>query len=136
MRGRLWTPDEDLVIRATYPTHTPVAEIAARLGRTKSSVEGHAKVLGLRRPTWRVSPSAWTPRAACAGHDPAMWDMGAPSDVPNPAALAICQSCPVVGECLQDALQYEGRTRSEDRATIRGGLTPVERARLARRASA
>lgn len=38
--------------------------------------------------------------AACKGYDPAEWD-----DYGTPEAHAICRGCPIVLDCLRDALQ-------------------------------
>ena len=43
-------------------------------------------------------------------------------------ALAICGGCPVRTQCTTDALRIEQGTRSAERFSIRGGLTPTERA--------
>jgi WhiB family redox-sensing transcriptional regulator len=39
----------------------------------------------------------WRHQAACRDHDPELWFSGKPYE--QAAALAICRSCPVVGEC-------------------------------------
>lgn len=39
----------------------------------------------------------WRHQAACRDHDPELWFSGKPYE--QAAALAICRSCPVIGEC-------------------------------------
>lgn len=82
--------------------------------------------------------SPWWHEAACLGSPPDLWD---PYDEDAPTyrrhlekrAKDICNDeCPVKAECLSDALQYEAGNH-QVRATIRGGLSPRERASLARR---
>lgn len=48
------------------------------------------------------------------------------------AGKAICAGCPVVAECLADALRTEGSGGS-GRYGVRGGLSPDERADVWRR---
>lgn len=48
------------------------------------------------------------------------------------AARAMCAACPVHVPCLAQALEEEGQSTSGYRDGIRGGLDPLERARLAR----
>ena len=51
MNGRLWTEEEDAVLRELYVKPDVMsAEIAERLGRSKSGVHGRAAKLGLRAP--------------------------------------------------------------------------------------
>ena len=80
---------------------------------------------------------AWHEHASCIGHLPELWDDREGSGPPTPEdiqraelAHAICAGCPVAIQCLTDALDYESGDR-QMRSTIRGGLTPEQRARLA-----
>lgn len=69
----------------------------------------------------------WQLDAACAGADTDMFFP--PSGHPNEGskrALEYCASCPVVAECLQDALSVADR----DDQGIRGGMVRSERQRL------
>jgi hypothetical protein len=68
----------------------------------------------------------WRRLAACRSHDP---DLFHPSS-PAVAAVAkrVCAECPVRATCLADALAWES---TRNRHGIAGGLTPIERARLA-----
>lgn len=43
----------------------------------------------------------WRHQAACRDHDPELWFSGKPYE--QAAALAICRSCPVIGECRRFA---------------------------------
>lgn len=50
---RPWSKEEDDVIRQLYPTDTPAAEIAKKLGIGKNHVIGRARRLGLKSPPHR-----------------------------------------------------------------------------------
>lgn len=84
-------------------------------------------------PDTLVRADEWRERALCAGADPELWfpaalDRGA-TDPAHPAlapAIAVCHRCPVERDCLADAIA------TGDRWGIRGGMTPVQRARHAR----
>lgn len=43
-------------------------------------------------------------KAACRDHDPELWFSGKPYE--QAAALAICRSCPVIGECRRFADEH------------------------------
>jgi hypothetical protein len=78
----------------------------------------------------------WHTHAACIGHertfDNADLELHTTSRKPTrdaiDDALAICGGCPVRTQCTTDALRIEQGTRSAERFSIRGGLTPIERA--------
>jgi WhiB family transcriptional regulator, redox-sensing transcriptional regulator len=77
-----------------------------------------------------VTGHDWEASAACAQIGGGMWDT---ADGPHVfEAIAICATCPVRQQCLDDALAREGRKKARYRAGIWGGLGPAERARLAR----
>ncbi|MCU4184010.1 WhiB family transcriptional regulator [Acidiferrimicrobium sp. IK] len=65
----------------------------------------------LRRPDWHHE-------AACAGRSNLMYS-NRPED--QPAALALCHTCPVRPRCLADALAHQ------ERDGIWGGFTDLER---------
>jgi WhiB family redox-sensing transcriptional regulator len=77
---------------------------------------------------------AWYAQAACRGRDPNLWhaaeDAGKSSIAgqrkAHAEALAVCDSCPVVDDCLQYALAQP------ERHGVWGGLVPAERRRLLR----
>ncbi len=46
----------------------------------------------------------WRHQAACRDHDPELWFSGKPYE--QAAALAICRSCPVIGECRRFADEH------------------------------
>ena len=79
----------------------------------------------------------WHTHAACIGHertfDNADLELHTTSRKPTrdaiDDALAICGGCPVKTQCTNDALRIEKGTRSAERFSIRGGLTPTERAK-------
>lgn len=41
----------------------------------------------------------WIHQAACRGHDPELWFSTRPSKTKT--ALAVCRTCPVIGECRE-----------------------------------
>jgi WhiB family redox-sensing transcriptional regulator len=66
----------------------------------------------------------WTPRGACAKSDPdALFVQGAAQQT----AKVVCQRCPVIAECLADAL--DNRTEFG----VWGGMTERERRALLKR---
>lgn len=74
-----------------------------------------------------LRPPSWTATAACTGMARPGWD---PFDAEQaellPIARATCATCPAVDACLDDALA------TGEAFMVRGGLTPAERADLAR----
>lgn len=48
-RRRLWTLDDERTVKLSYPTKTPVKEIATQLGRSIGSIRAKARQLGVRR---------------------------------------------------------------------------------------
>ena len=72
----------------------------------------------------------WRSRAACLGTDPELFfpvaETGPVHDVQVTAAKAVCAGCPVVADCLAEALE-----RIPD--GIAGGLTANERRAMRRR---
>jgi len=80
-----------------------------------------------------VSTPEWTSNAECAkGYDPDLWHAGYPGSVK--LAKKICSSCPVKLECLNYGLETTKRERInpyKQHSGIYGGLTDMERARLA-----
>lgn len=76
----------------------------------------------------------WAEHAACAPHPRAWWFPERYETGGYARAVAICATCPVRAECLEEALAYEiGR---HDRFGMWGGLTPAERTREADRREA
>lgn len=77
-----------------------------------------------------VGAGGWRDRAACLGVDPELFfpvaDTGPAHVAQVEAAKAVCAGCPVVAECLAEAL-----ARIPD--GIAGGLTAAERRALRRR---
>ncbi|MFD5509157.1 WhiB family transcriptional regulator [Streptomyces sp. NPDC127051] len=74
---------------------------------------------------------AWRNQAACAGRADVFFPAGGESDVQEAAAKRICRKCPVSQQCLDSALADEGKAPVYARVGIRGGLTSIERGRLA-----
>lgn len=72
----------------------------------------------------------WRDHAACAGRDDLFFGaQGGSYD----EARVICRACPVLGDCLADALATESTGDPRDHAGMRAGLTPVELVALGRR---
>jgi WhiB family redox-sensing transcriptional regulator len=74
-----------------------------------------------------VNPNLpWQRYALCAETDPDLFyaDRGTTQER---AAVAICQTCPVLQECLAEVLAEEGGRGKEARYGIRAGLTPGQR---------
>lgn len=74
---------------------------------------------------------AWRSRAACAGLADLFFPADGESDVQEAAAKRICRTCQVSQQCLDSALADEGTAPVYARVGIRGGLTSIERGRLA-----
>lgn len=74
---------------------------------------------------------------ACVGHEPEIWFAAdGRSTVASPEAwapaAAICATCPVTAACLAAAMDAEGQNGAANRHGMWGGLTPDERAALAK----
>lgn len=81
-------------------------------------------------PDTLTRSTEWTVRAACVGYL-SLFDREDKDSLEK--ARAICATCPLRPQCLADAMREEGHADEWRRASVRGGLTPNERARLARR---
>lgn len=75
---------------------------------------------------------AWRKAAACAGKFRVFFPNGSEDDKDAEIeAKAFCHRCPVRSECLAAALDDEGDADARTRVGVRGGLSRLERARLA-----
>jgi hypothetical protein len=75
-----------------------------------------------------ITREPWMGRAACVGHDPAMWDEdGVRPDARAREAISICHACPVAAQCLRHAERAERGSDRGVRQGIFGGLTHVQR---------
>jgi hypothetical protein len=84
----------------------------------------------LSRELWgRSRPPDWHKRAACAGEN-AWWWEGRSQQVER--ARAVCHTCPVLSECLSDAIAWEieDSARRNTAVGVRGGLSGPERSAL------
>jgi WhiB family transcriptional regulator, redox-sensing transcriptional regulator len=84
----------------------------------------------LNFPARRVFAWEWQLEAACAGLDTALFyqadnERGASVRNRERKAKAICAQCPVITECLRDALA------NNEPYGVWGGMSPDERFRLA-----
>jgi hypothetical protein len=71
-------------------------------------------------PIRLLYPEPWENKAACAGHNPAIWDGENPDFTDT--AKSICAECPVREQCLNKG--------KPEHYGIFGGLTAKERKRL------
>ena len=78
---------------------------------------------------WKTADE-WKMLAECGPGDTELFFSKDPME--KRAALAICADCPVVSECLAEAMSQERGVDLHGRYGIRGGTTPVERRDLAR----
>ncbi|MFF8716203.1 WhiB family transcriptional regulator [Streptomyces sp. NPDC015184] len=81
-------------------------------------------------------PRDWADEAACRGYADVFLPPRTEANASPGLAREICAGCLVIEECLIAAMQEEGGADQYRRAGVRGGLTPVERAHLARRIKA
>lgn len=93
-----------------------------------------------------MSDTDWRALAACATHPagPSLWcdKPGGDDDISARSkwghgeqyeAVSVCwNKCSVRVDCLLDAIEQEGTVARENRHTIRGGLTPAQREKVAR----
>lgn len=73
-----------------------------------------------------MTGSDWRALASCAGMDPGLFFPRSGSRDDAAQARAVCRSCPVRDECLEDALDIG------DKFGIRAGTSPGERRALRR----
>lgn len=74
---------------------------------------------------------AWLDDAACVSIGPDLFFSEEPGD--RPAAQRFCRTrCPVVSECLADAMDFEVGLPRNRRFGIQGAMTPTQRDQLAR----
>lgn len=92
--------------------------------------------LALRRTWQRLYPTphgsfGWRDRAACANSDLTLDDFFPRSRHPDAgqAAKAVCATCPVATECLDEQLRIASGGQDMDHG-VWGGTTPAERATI------
>lgn len=95
-----------------------------QLRKLKPRVTGPGRMLTLAKP-----PS-WSAKAKCLGNSEP-YDAQVPLPSGDERARDLCAGCPVIAECLNDAMETEGSLNARNRYGIRGGLTPTGRANLA-----
>lgn len=72
----------------------------------------------------------WVLDAVCRQIDPTMWFPEQETDAGYAAAIGYCQTCPVMQNCLAEALHDEAGKRASGRHGVYGGKTPQQRAAL------
>lgn len=79
----------------------------------------------------RLPDEAWQTRGKCVtgGHDPDIWTGDDTNEDRIRLAKAICRECPVITECLEQALAVGDYTDNH----VMGGLDGTERGSLRRR---
>lgn len=119
-------------IRATYvdgcrcrPCKRAEAEYSYELRKR----EGRPARTQRQRPEFREAH--WTDEARCKGHrDFFYWCCASSVKERNAytATLrAICNACPVLGQCREDVMYYESFHPDKDRALFQAGFWPEER---------
>lgn len=93
---------------------------------------GHTPLLA-RPPKWQADAQCLDDWKAFA---PAAPEEGEPREHEPSTEVAeqLCAGCPVIGDCLADAMAEEGQLPPAHRAGIRGGLTASARYELAMQA--
>lgn len=74
-------------------------------------------------------PPHWSEQAACIPHEALFMSDNIEF---QERQRAVCATCNVVAECLEEALRIEGQVGEVRRGTMRGGLTPLERVEVSR----
>lgn len=70
----------------------------------------------------QIAQQGWRTDAACRGADPDLWFPNKGDNVNVKHALAVCHTCPVQTQCLNDNL--------DEQDGIFGGTTPMQRRAL------
>lgn len=73
-----------------------------------------------------MNKEGWAQQARCAGRRTELW-FAQPRGYDAAQARMVCQLCPVVTQCLAQALAAEGRCAAEMRFGIYGNTTPRQR---------
>jgi len=79
LRGRLWTPEMDEVLKRLYPTETSAREIAEKLGLRKDQVIGRAHRMGLSSPYVKAHPNTLSQSEKAKLRR--MWDDFGPAEI-------------------------------------------------------
>lgn len=81
------------------------------------------------RTTPALDTKNWEQHAACRqpGADPEWWDASANTTESFKARAWCKERCPVTAQCLDLAMQAEGRTAASHRFGVYGGMTGAER---------
>jgi hypothetical protein len=135
MHGKLWTAEEDDVLRAFYPTGASLV-VAEKTGRDRAAVRLRARRLGVKvRPRWSAAEDGllrdmW-------GHFPigaiaAATAHSVLATYKRAAAMSLGRGCPVGFEYLQAAADRAGYSASQLRRILRWAGVPLHRAMVRR----
>lgn len=72
----------------------------------------------------------WEVEALCREIGGNVWFPDSETDAGYGPAIAYCQTCPVIEQCLASTLRRELGVRANSRHGVFGGLTPYERGAL------
>lgn len=127
------TPDEQHRAAYLLTAHGHGAKRIARMLGVSQRTVSRWRTRGLGVPP-APDPGEWKDHAACVGTDPRFFFPDEYTAVPvsYQRARAVCAGCPVRGLCLDMAMTREGDDQAEDRNGMWGGLSPDQRAALAR----
>ncbi|MFJ3923066.1 WhiB family transcriptional regulator [Streptomyces sp. NPDC090022] len=86
-----------------------------------------------RRAPDNLAPALhWAANSLCAQTYPALFFPERGEDNTTAVSKQICRRCPVIEECLAEAMRQEGTASHSHRYGVWGGLSPAERADLAK----
>lgn len=128
-----------------YTTHLltdlgqSAANIADIIGVSNRTIHRWRKAPPFLPPDTDDAPAAWRDSASCREVGAEFFFAPDPDEETDEDPLysaararAICARCPVRDQCLDDAMAREGTADRHSRAGVWGGLTPSQRAALAR----
>lgn len=131
---------EPIPIVRSMQKYPPKPCTVAGCDRMTAGGTRHGAMCDAHKTIWKQWPLPWTPptqdprwrdKAACAGMDTEAFyptaRKGLPT-LPSPAVFDACQSCPVRGDCLDDALQLGSYADSG----LWGGTGPRDRDQMRR----
>jgi len=133
-------PEQRYAARLLTEDGETASAIAKRFGVTsRTIVRWRGQTPTVSRPAEPKQTDDWTERALCREVDAALFfppddadDIGNNNTVFYNEARAVCIRCPVRDLCLEAAMAREGNVSHHLRAGMWGGLSPNQRAALAK----